>query len=82
MYLSHFSKNRDAVWFYQVSYKSKRFNNPTILQTFVQFFKVQRNRLQRQNCIKHIKTLVSSGKTHAKTIVLAQTFDKGCVRRQ
>ena len=77
-YLSLFRKNRDAVWFYQVSYKSKRFNNPTILQTFVQFFKVQRNQLQRQNCIKHIETLVSSGKTHA---VLAQTFDTGCVRR-
>ena len=38
-YLSLFRKNRDAVWFYQVSYKSKRFNNPTILQTFVQYSK-------------------------------------------
>ena len=73
-YLSLFRKNRDAVWFYQVSYKSKRFNNPTILQTFVQFFKVQRNRLQSQNCIKHIETLVSSGKTHAKNHCSCSNF--------
>ena len=40
----------------------------------MQFFKVQRNRLQRQNCIKHIETLVSSGKTHAKNHCSCSNF--------
>ena len=81
-YLSLFRKNRDAVWFYQVSYKSKRFNNPTILQTFVQFSKFKEIDCKDKIASNILKLWSVLGKHMLKTIVLAQTFDTGCVRRQ
>jgi len=81
-YLSLFRKNRDAVWFYQVSYKSKRFNNPTILQTIVQFSKFKEIDCKDKIASNILKLWSVLGKHMLKTIVLAQTFDTGCVRRQ
>jgi len=81
-YLTLFRKNRDAVWFYQVSYKSKRFNNPTILQTFVQFSKFKEIDCKDKIASNILKLWSVLGKHMLKTIVLAQTFDTGCVRRQ
>ena len=81
-YLSLFRKNRDAVWFYQVSYKSKRFNNPRILRTFVQFSKFKEIDCKDKIASNILKLWSVLGKHMLKTIVLAQTFDTGCVRRQ
>ena len=66
----YLSKNIYAVWFYQVSCKSKIFNNPTILQTFVQFSKFIEIDCKDKIASNILKLWSVLGKHILKTIVL------------